>query len=52
MFGLGARTSTTCYYIMPRKAILLPADWQYWKQKQMLAVRMILYGIWSKRAGM
>lgn len=42
MFGLGARTSTTCYYIMPRKATLPPVHWQYWKLKQMLAVRMIL----------
>ena len=27
--GLGARTNTTCYYIIPRKAMLLPVHWQY-----------------------
>lgn len=42
MLGLGARTSTTCCYIMPRKAMFLPAHWQSWKPKQMLAVRMFL----------
>ena len=34
-----------CCYIMPRKAMLPFAHWQYWKRRQMHAVRMISSGI-------